>query len=72
MGIYDTYGTIQLKVGNVGMIQYEIGDEVELVDGVYVSPEGVVVIYGGRFVAQHPYLNDKWGGIIPTEGLLWR
>lgn len=63
MGVYDTYGDIQLKVGNVDMGDYQIGDEAPIPDGIYFAPEGAVVIYKGLFVAEisPDAVFDKWG-----------
>lgn len=69
MGIYDTYGDIQLKVGDVDMSDYKIGDKVSLPDGVYFAPEGAVVTYQGLFVAviSLDAVFDKWGGKIEID-----
>ncbi|MHA2044703.1 MAG: hypothetical protein ACW99G_07905 [Candidatus Thorarchaeota archaeon] len=72
MGVYDTYGEIQIKVGDVALRQYDVGDEVVLPDGVYVAPDGVVVIVGGVFVAEFKNLWDKWGSpIYPEDFVSW-
>lgn len=67
MGMYDTYGDIQLKVGDMQMQAFQIGDVVPIDDGVYVARNGVVVIVGGRFVAQFTNLKSKWGDILQPE-----
>ncbi len=71
MGLYDTYGETQLKVREADdMRDYKTGDKAEIPDGVYVAHEGVIVIVNGVFVAEFPYLTDKYGGMISTEELL--
>lgn len=68
MGVYDTYGDIQIKVGNPCQRHFEIDNEVDIPDGVYVAPDGVVVIADGFFVATFDTLIDKWGRTIyPNE-----
>jgi hypothetical protein len=69
MGIYDTYGKVQLKVGKVDMSSYSIGDKVSIPDGAYVGYEGVIIIKGGKFLAEFKQLEDKWGSVISTSEL---
>ncbi len=68
MGCYDTYGSegIQLKAGECILKHHNIGDKVDLADGVYVAYEGLVVISSGKFVAELPpdAIFNKWGGMI--------
>ena len=61
MGVYDIYEGIQLKVGDVTMCTYRIGDKVNIEDGIYVGYEGMVVVKDGIFIAKYRYLTDKWG-----------
>ena len=61
MGMFDDYGTVQLKVGPCEMLSFKPGDEVPIPDGVYVAWGGVVVIHGGRFVGEWTVLTTKWG-----------
>lgn len=69
MGIYDTYGDTQLKVGDVDMSDYQIGDKAPLPDGIYFALEGAVVIYRNLFVAEIPLdaVFDKWGGKVEID-----
>jgi len=68
MGVYNTYGNVQLKVGDCSeMRHFKIGDDVDIEDGVYVASEGVVVIADGRFFAEFPHLFTKWGDVIDGE-----
>ena len=70
MGVYDEYAGIQLKVGPCCLAQYEIGDEVEIPDGVYVGHSGVVVILDDKFVAEFEYLTTKWGDVVNASSVL--
>lgn len=72
MGVYDSYGKLgtQLKVGPRCLIQYEIGDEVEIPDGVYVGYSGAVVIIDGRFAAEFEAITSKWGDELGVEAIL--
>lgn len=72
MGIYDTYGDKfqQLKVGDVDMRHYKVGDRPEIPDGIYCTYEGAIVIVNGIFVADittHDRIFDKWGNPMPFD-----
>jgi hypothetical protein len=72
MGTPDCYGSdnIQLKIGRCECRHYDVGDRVEIPDGVYVGHEGVVVIKDSVMIATFPSLTDKWGGSIDPESVL--
>jgi len=70
MGIYDIYGDAQIKIGDVRMNCYEIGDSVPLSDGIYIDHSTVIVIVDGIFVAQFDKLYTKWGDQILPEQIL--
>lgn len=67
MGIYDVYEGIQLKVGDVCMSSYCIGDRVDIADGVYIAPDGAVVIKDGKLLMTTDNVQDKWGSEINVE-----
>jgi len=68
MGVYDTYGeqTGQLKVGDVSLCHYDVGDTVSIPDGVYLTYVNVIVILNGVFIAEFETLTSKWGEPIKT------
>ena len=72
MGIYNTYGKngLQLKVGDCCLKHFEIGDKVDIKDGIYLEYGGVIVIKDGIFIAEFKHLTDKWGGIIECNEIL--
>lgn len=74
MGMYDIYGDfgIQLKVGDVEMNHYRLGQKVSVDDGIYLAPDGVVVVKDGIFVVdfQHPCLWSKWGDALNIEKII--
>jgi len=72
MGVYDEYGKrgIQLKVGPCCLAQYDIGDEVEIPDGVYAGRGGLVVIVDGVFVAEFEHLTTKWSDVVSISSIL--
>lgn len=65
MGLYSTYGSVQLKV-NEDVRTYQVGDNCPLEDGIYVGREGIVVILDGVFLAEYKTLTDKYGNDLGT------
>lgn len=70
MGIYDIYGNAQIKIGDVKMNIYEIGDSVLLDDGIYIDHSVAIVVLNGIFVAQFDKLYTKWGDEMTPEQIL--
>ena len=72
MGAYDSYGEQagQLKVGDVSLHHFDVGDTVSIPDGVYLTHVNVIVILDGVFVAEFETLTSKWGGPIEPSGCL--
>ena len=72
MGIYNTYGEngLQLKVGDLSLRHFDIGDKVDIEDGVYFEYGGVIVIKEGIFIAEYKGFFDKWGGWHETDEIL--
>jgi hypothetical protein len=71
MGTYDIYAGVQLKVGPCIQIDYEIGDEVPINDGIYYSPyDGYIVVKDGVLIMQEEFITDKWGNEIMPENML--
>ena len=66
MGMFDTFGTTQLKAGECLLNQYEIGDSVPLKDGVYAGADKFVVIRNGVFIAELDKLYDNFGSTEKT------
>lgn len=62
MGVFDTYGDVQLKVGPVCCNKYNVGDIVPIKDGIYFGNEGAVVVAGGKLVLVTETVFDKWDG----------
>jgi len=64
MGIYNTYGKVQLKVeADCTLKSFKVGDRVTLNDGVYFGNEGCVVVKNGIFIGEFSEIHDKWGKI---------
>jgi hypothetical protein len=72
MGMYDQYGSVQLKTGPCCLAAYEPGDEVEIADGVYIGWGGFVVIHEGKFLREFPFARTTKGGQITAESVLNR
>lgn len=73
MGVYNTINfknkkgeevSIQSKNGDTAMYSFEIGNQIELEDGIYFGLEGSLVVFQGRLVAafdsEEQHLYDKW------------
>jgi len=68
MGVFDQYGSVQLKVGHRSLKQFNLGDQVQIPDGVYVGHEGVIVIHHQQFIAEYPVVHTKWGTeLVPAD-----
>ena len=70
MGLYDTYASVQLKVGPRVCKDYVVGDSVPIADGVYVGWDGAVVVIGGQLAAVFSEVTDKWGNSISFGTML--
>ena len=70
MGVFDSYGNAQLKIGDVCCQNFDIGDKVPLPDGVYLDHECIIVILHGKFIAEFEHLTDKWGRAILSDDVL--
>jgi len=71
--MYNTYGTVQLKVDsneNLLLRNFKVGDKVNISDGVYVGYEGVVIIYKGIFVKEFSNIYNKWGNKIRLDEII--
>ena len=71
MGVYNTYGNVQIKCGNYEEFKtYQVGDKCDLKDGIYIGFEGAVVIEDKIFVATFTNLNDKWGNTLDCSKII--
>ena len=73
MGVYDCYGKhgIQMKIGPCELKQYNEGDKVDILDGIYVANEGIVVIHNGKLLATYETLYDKYGSVLEIKDI-WK
>jgi hypothetical protein len=71
MDSYDELGPVQIKCGGSEWgKRFEIGEEVDLGDGVYVGYEGAAVVIDNKLAAVFPDLTDKWGCQITADEIL--
>jgi hypothetical protein len=72
MGVYGIYGKmeIQLKVGDTDLTRFNVGDKVNLSDGIYLGFEGAVIIKDGIFIAEFDTLTSKWGDLILPSAII--
>lgn len=73
MGIFDTYGDRQMKIGDPWQRQFEIGDNVSashVDDGVYIDIEDckAIVIKDSIFIGEF-VCYDYWGDKLDPEEL---
>jgi len=61
MGIFDTYGQSQLKAGDPWQHQWNIGDKVNIPDGIYPGSPDFIVIKDGKLLAEVETLYDYYG-----------
>jgi len=69
MGVYDTYGHVQLKVGPCQLHEIEVGDDALIDDGIYAGYGGFVVVDKGVFIAvfKEKQMFDKWGNEMEVD-----
>lgn len=72
MGVFNTFGEneIQIKLGDCELKHYNIGDEVDIPDGIYVGWEGIVVIHEGKFLKDYACVFSKWGDPIISKNII--
>jgi hypothetical protein len=75
MGVYDTYQcgdvSVQLKVGDPSCNLYLVGDKVaDVEDGIYIAPEGAVVIRNGIVIEVTNRVFSKWGDELSCENIV--
>lgn len=70
MGMFNTYGSTQLKAGDCCALHYyDEGDKVDIEDGLYIGAWGFVVVKGGVFIAEYTELKDNRGDDCSEEYL---
>jgi hypothetical protein len=77
MGLYDMFGKefIQLKAReNPNMSHYTVRSHVPYEDGIYLAPDGIVVIKNGIFKCNLKLnqIYDKWGNQVDLSTTLRR
>jgi hypothetical protein len=71
MGLFDTYGDRQMKMGEPYQWQYDVGDSVKashVDDGVYIDEEDnkAIVIHNGIFIGEFN-CYDYWGNPLAPQ-----
>jgi len=72
MGLFDTYSanfSLQLKVGDPGLMNYKVGDDANIPDGIYLASgnDGFVVIHGGKLMATYKTICDTMGVAFQSD-----
>lgn len=70
MGVYNTYGDVQLKVSdNLDLTEFEVGDPVDIPDGLYVGYGGFVLIQEGKLASVFESVTSSWGGKVYADDI---
>lgn len=76
MGIYTTYGNVQIKIDNDKksnpLKQYIIRDKVPIDDGVYIGREGIIVIKDHIFIAEFNDMKNKYGKSFTYNDIIFK
>jgi hypothetical protein len=70
MGMYDTYGGCQIKIGDPSLKDFVIGDKTDIPDGIYITLDGIIIIKNGTFIGENEKIFDKWGNEIDQEKII--
>lgn len=74
MGSFDTVnGVMQIKcTEEPTLTNYNLGDEIPLTDGAYITYEGCFVVSKGKVSATSSVIRDKWGMYLDPKEILDR
>jgi len=63
VGIYDTVGSnnIQIKLLDSSLHHFNIGDKIEVQDGLYIGLDGWFTVKNGTVSDEGTVIFDKWG-----------
>ena len=75
MGLYNTYGETQLKAAaaqgkDLSLEVFNIGDKVDLKDGVYLGGTGAVVVIDGILVGEFKEVITSWGHKLKPKEII--
>ena len=71
MGVYDIVCGVQVKCTPEQMLKdYEIGDFIQLEDGVYIGYEGWFSVRNSKVIENGLNVYDKWGNLLSLEKLM--
>lgn len=79
MSIFDWYDGVQMKIGDPSFRKYNIGDyinvpdgiggNIPVADGIYIGYEGVIVVLDGKLIVRFDGVYTKWGQFLNMEDL---
>jgi hypothetical protein len=68
MGMFNTYDGVQLKNSeSLTLRNFKKGQKCDLKDGLYLGPEGFVVINNGRVLRSYDCVTTSHGDVIQGE-----
>jgi len=70
MGMFNTYDGVQLKnAEGLSLRNFKKGQKCDLNDGLYLGPEGFVVINNGRVLRSYKYVTTSHGDVIKGDAV---
>lgn len=71
MGMYNTYAGVQLKVSEqLNLTEYDLGDTVDIEDGIYAGHGGFIVVIGKILVGRFDKITTTWLDKVSPDDLL--
>lgn len=69
--MYNEYAGVQLKVADeLKLKEFDLGDPVDIPDGIYVGHGGFVVIQTGLLIARFDTIKTSWGDEVKPDTIL--
>ena len=71
MGVYDIVCGVQVKCTPDQILkEYDIGDFIQLEDGIYIGYEGWFFVRNSEVIDNGLNIYDKWGNLLSLEKLM--
>ena len=71
MGVFDTVCGVQVKcTPDLIFKEYDIGDFIQLEDGIYLGYEGWFMVRNSKVTDNGLNVYDKWGNLLSLEKLM--
>jgi len=72
MGMFDTVGPdgFQIKCAYRVLDHYNIGDDIPIADGLYLTLEGWFIVVNGKVAECGVDIYNKWGGRLEARDII--